>query len=141
FLLRSPVTGLDQVSRDVDAQHLGAEPRRRQRGRPVTEAKVEDPESLPDAEAADQRLSTLAHALGNACEVSLFPERLVRIRRRLLPRGLHDVGPLAQRSAAGRALFPNTFWLHGPGLRLADGVARVAPRCHSVRDDREGAVA
>ena len=45
-LLRPPVAGLDEVARDVDAEHVGAEPRGRQRGRAVAAAEVEHLEAL-----------------------------------------------------------------------------------------------
>ena len=43
-LLRPAVAGLDEVARDVDAEHVGAELRRRHRGGAVAAAEVEHPQ-------------------------------------------------------------------------------------------------
>ena len=44
--LGAAVAGLDEVARDVDTEHVGAEPRRRQRGRAVPAAQIQDFETV-----------------------------------------------------------------------------------------------
>src|SRR4051794_10258707 len=85
----APVPGLDQVSRDIDAQHVRPESRRRDRGRPVAAAEIQDLEPARDPEPRDERFPAFSHGLRDASEVSLLPERLVRIHQsvtsKLLP--------------------------------------------------------
>src|SRR5262249_19777636 len=69
----------DQVARDVDAEHVGAEPRLGQRRGSVAAADVEHAHAAGDAQRSDQRLAASAHALGDAREVAFFPQRLIRI--------------------------------------------------------------
>ena len=59
---RSRVARRDEVAGDVDAQHVGAELRRRHGRGAVAAPEVEDLESLGDAERPDERLAALAHA-------------------------------------------------------------------------------
>ena len=56
--------------------------RRRQRRGPVAAAEVQDLEPVGDPERLHERLAALAHALRDAREVALLPERLVRIHGR-----------------------------------------------------------
>src|SRR6266480_256062 len=53
--------------------------RRRQGGRAVAAAEVQDVEPRGDPERRHEGLATLPHALRNASEVALLPECLVRI--------------------------------------------------------------
>jgi hypothetical protein len=69
----------DQVPGDIDAYHVRSTLRRRYRRRPVAAAQVEDLEPADLAEALDHRVAALAHARGDPREVSLFPQRLIRI--------------------------------------------------------------
>src|SRR5262249_58126016 len=73
------VSGLDEVAGDVDAQHVRPAARRGQRRCAVATAEIEYPEPRLHAEALDQRLTALPHALRDAGEVALLPECLVRI--------------------------------------------------------------
>src|SRR5262249_57245860 len=73
------VSGFDEVAGDVDAQHVRPAARRRQRRRAVSTAEIEHLEPRLHAEALHHRLAAFAHALRNAGEVALLPERLVRI--------------------------------------------------------------
>ena len=84
-------------------EHVGPEPRRRDRGGAVAAAEVEHLEPVRDRRALDQRLAAVAHARGDAGEVALFPERFVRIHRRS--------PPLAIGTPAG--------WLRPPGIASA----------------------
>src|SRR5205085_12410873 len=59
------------------------EARRGERRRTVSGAEVEHPEAADDLDVADEGVAARPHALGDAREVPLLPERLVRIRRRL----------------------------------------------------------
>src|SRR5207248_283634 len=79
--LCSTVAGLDEVVGDVDTQDVRPEPRSRYRGGPVAASEVEDAESVGDSQLLDERLAAFSHALGDASEVALFPECLVRIHR------------------------------------------------------------
>ena len=65
------VAGLDEVARDVDTQHVRAEPRRRQRGGAVTAPEVQDLEPVGDPQFLDERLAALSHRRRDASEVAL----------------------------------------------------------------------
>src|SRR5262245_40450276 len=78
------VSGLDEVPGNVDAQHVGAQPRCGQRRRPVAASEVEDFHSPRDTETLDECLAAFAHALGDAREVALLPECLIRVHASLL---------------------------------------------------------
>ncbi len=77
--IRAPVSGLDEVGGNVDAEHIGPQPGCRKGGRAVTTAQIQDLKALGDAEAAYESFAARAHALRNLCEVAFFPECLVRI--------------------------------------------------------------
>ncbi len=64
---RAAVARLDQVARDVDAEHVGAEPGLGQRGGAVAAAEVEHLQPFDDAQAPDQRLTAFAHARRQIC--------------------------------------------------------------------------
>ena len=68
-----------EVAGDVDAEHVGSEARRGQRGRAVAAPEIEDAKAVGDVEVLDERLTAVAHGLGDAGEVALLPERLVRV--------------------------------------------------------------
>jgi hypothetical protein len=82
FGVRASIAGLDEVAGDVDAQHLRAEARRRNRRRAVAAAEVQHLEPLRDADALDERRAALAHGVGDAREVALLPQGLVGIHGR-----------------------------------------------------------
>src|SRR5262249_645155 len=73
------IPGRDEVTRDIDTQHVRSESRRRQGCRSITAAEVEDLLSFGDPQIVDQRLAARSHAFGDTREVALFPERFVRI--------------------------------------------------------------
>src|SRR5262249_34409124 len=77
--LGPPVAGVDEVPRDVDAEHIRAEVCRRQRRRSVAASEIENIKPFVHAEALDERLAALSHAAGNTSEVALFPQSLVWI--------------------------------------------------------------
>ena len=79
FGLRPSIPRFHEIARDVDAEHVGSEPRCRQRGRAVAAAEVENLHPLTDPDVADERLAALPHARCDAGEVALLPERFVRI--------------------------------------------------------------
>ena len=61
--LGSAVPGLDEVARDVDAQHVGAEPGGRQRGGAVAAAEVEDLHAGRDPQVRRRAASPLSRML------------------------------------------------------------------------------
>jgi len=75
----APGAGLDQIAGDIDAQDVGAKPGFRHGGRAVAAAQIEHLESGRDPERRDEGFSAPPHRLGDACEVALFPQRVVRI--------------------------------------------------------------
>src|SRR6266576_4714587 len=80
-VLRStPVPGLDQVSRDIDAEYVRAEFRLGQRRGAIAAAEIQHLESFRDTESLHQRLTAFAHGIGNAREIAFFPECFVWIR-------------------------------------------------------------
>jgi hypothetical protein len=92
-LLRAPVPGLDEVARDVDTQHVRAELRRGHRGGSVSASEIEHLDAARHAELADERLAALAHARGDAREVALLPQCLVRIHGSVVSLGLDVDAP------------------------------------------------
>jgi hypothetical protein len=56
---------------------------RRDRGRAIAAAKIEDLLPLGDADPLDQGVAAFTHRLRNAREVALFPEGPVGIRDRI----------------------------------------------------------
>jgi hypothetical protein len=91
-LLRSRISGGDEVAGDIDAQDIGPELGRRNRCGAVTATEIQHPHPLADVQIADERLSTLPHGRRDASEVALLPQRLVRIHHALSPVDLGD-GP------------------------------------------------
>ena len=83
--LCSFVARRDEIARDVDTQDLGPEPRRRQCRGPVTASEVQDLQTAGDSQALDECLAARSHALGDASEVALLPERLVSVHRHRFP--------------------------------------------------------
>ena len=79
LLLRAPVPCFDEVSRDIHAQNVRAKLRCRQGRRAVAASEIEDLEPLLDPKRGNKRLTTLAHACGDAGEVALFPKCFVWI--------------------------------------------------------------
>ena len=77
--LRAAVPGLDEISRDVHAQDVRSALRFRQRSGAVAATEVEDFHSRRDADSLDERVSALAHGVGNAGKVAFFPQGLVWI--------------------------------------------------------------
>src|SRR6185369_11473190 len=73
------VSRLDQVAGDVDAEDVAAERRRGKRRRSVAAAEVEDLHATADAELADERRAASTHARGDAREVALLPQCLIRV--------------------------------------------------------------
>src|SRR5690242_15674548 len=80
-LLRPLVAGGDEIAGDVDAEHVGSQQGRWHRCRPVAAPDVEDPHPGRDAKIPDECLAALAHALRDAGEVALLPQRLIRVHR------------------------------------------------------------
>src|SRR5262249_31343326 len=78
-LARTSVSRLDEITGDVDTQHVRPPTRRGQRRGAVSTAEIEHLEPRLHTEAFDDRIAALAHALGDAREVALLPECLVRI--------------------------------------------------------------
>ena len=76
------VARVHEVPRDVDAEHVGPETGRGDRGRAVAAAQVEDVDALCDPDPINERGAAVAHARRDAGEVAFLPERLVRIHRR-----------------------------------------------------------
>jgi hypothetical protein len=74
-----PVPGLNQIARDINAKHLRPEFCRGYCRRAIATAKVQNFEAFCYANALDERLSALSHALGNARKVAFFPECFVWI--------------------------------------------------------------
>ncbi len=73
------VAGRNQVARDIDAQHVRSKSRLRQGRGPIATSEIKDLLPFRDAEAVDERLSALSHALRDACEIAFFPKCFVRI--------------------------------------------------------------
>jgi hypothetical protein len=81
-MLRCPlVSGLDQVPRNIDAQHVRSQFRRWQRRGAIAASEIQNLKSFGDSESLHERLSAFAHGLGNAREVASFPECFVGIHR------------------------------------------------------------
>ena len=76
---RSPVSGGDQIGRNIHAQHIRAEFRGGHCGGPVAAAEIQDFHPGSNADALDQRLTAFAHRLSNAGEIPFFPKGLVWI--------------------------------------------------------------
>jgi hypothetical protein len=77
--LRTPVAGFDEISRDIYAEDVGAACSFGQGRRAIAASEIQDLESLRHADSLDRRVSALAHRVGDAREVSLFPQGLVRV--------------------------------------------------------------
>src|SRR5204863_1501444 len=77
--LRASAAGLDKVSRDIDAEYVGAQSGRGQRGRAVAASQVQHLRSCCDADAGHDSLSALAHSRRDPGEVALLPQCLIRI--------------------------------------------------------------
>ena len=77
------VSGLNQVPRDIHAQHVRSESRRRYGRRSIAAAEVQNLEPFGDSEPPDERLAAFPHALRDARKVAFFPKRFVRIDGRL----------------------------------------------------------
>jgi hypothetical protein len=88
-LRRAPVPSFHQVPRDIDSPHICTEFRRGQRCRAIATAQIQYFESFRDSECLDERLSALAHGVGDAREIAFFPECFVWISR-----SIHNVGLL-----------------------------------------------
>src|SRR5204863_6533486 len=81
-LLRGPpIPSLHQVARDIDAEHVRSQSRRRNRGGAIAASEIQDSEPSGDSKLPHQCLSTVAHRVSNTREVAFFPEGLVRIQR------------------------------------------------------------
>src|SRR5215472_7735121 len=78
-LAGAPPGGCDQVTCYVDAQHVGAKLRLRQRGRAVAASEVQNFKPCCDAKGLHERVAARSHGFRNAGKVAFFPERLVWI--------------------------------------------------------------
>jgi hypothetical protein len=79
LLLGTPVPGLDEVLRDIDAQHIRSGSRLRQCRRSVAASEIQNLEPFCDSESLDERFSALSHTRRNAGKVAFFPKCFVRI--------------------------------------------------------------
>src|SRR5205814_6621257 len=86
LLCRPPVSSLDQVPRDIDAQYVCAEFRRRQGRGSIAAAEIQHLESFRDSESLHERLAAFAHRIGDAREIAFFPKCSIRIHT-----NIHDV--------------------------------------------------
>jgi hypothetical protein len=77
----APVSSVNQVLRNIDAEHVRSEPCRRLCGRSIAASEIQNLEPFCEPQTLDQRLSALPHAPGNAREVAFFPKGLVWIHR------------------------------------------------------------
>ena len=86
------VSSLNEVRRNIDAQHVCSEFRCWQRRRAVAATKIQNLESFCDSESLDERLSTLPHAFSYARKVAFFPKCFVWIHDVVY----HEVGLAAK---------------------------------------------
>ena len=78
-LLGAFVSRLNQVPRDIHAQHVRSESRRRYGRRSIAASEVQNLEPFCNSKPLDERLAALPHALRYAREVAFFPEGFIRI--------------------------------------------------------------
>src|SRR5207253_10936739 len=126
-LLRSPpVSGVDEVLRNVDSHDFGPETGERERRGAISAADIEDPHRRRDPESLHKYLSRLTHECCDLGEVTLFPQRFVRIHPCLLRRYGSQAREQSRRSALAptgnpetRCRPPQAWFLHRSGRRIA----------------------
>ena len=75
------IAGLDQVPRNINAQHFRSQFRCWQRRGAVAASEIQNLKAFSDSESLHERLSAFAHGLSNAREVAFFPKCSVWIYR------------------------------------------------------------
>src|SRR5262249_17575043 len=120
MLLGALVTSLDEISCNIDSQHVCAELCLGQSRGAIAAPEIQHLHSFPDSKFLHERLAALAHGVRDACEIAFFPERLVRIRR-----SIHDATlslPARSRNDFGEPV----FWGAHASTRVGAGVLAIA---------------
>src|SRR5205823_4216872 len=78
-LMKPSGGGGDKVACDVDAEHVRSQLCLRHRSGAVSATEIEDIEPRRDSQVAGESLTALAHRGRDPREVTLLPQRLVRI--------------------------------------------------------------
>jgi len=81
MLLGPPVPSLDQVPRDIDAQHVGTEFCLGLSRSDIAATEIQYFKSFGDSESLHERLAAFAHRISDAREIAFFPECFVWICR------------------------------------------------------------
>jgi lipoprotein NlpI len=79
-LVGALVPSFNKVPRDIDAQYVSTELRRRQCRRSIAASEIQNLKPFGDSESLDECLTALSHTNRKASEVAFFPKRFVWIR-------------------------------------------------------------
>jgi hypothetical protein len=113
--LGAPVSGVDQIARDIDTHYVRSEFRRGQCGRAIATAEIQYLKSFRDSKSLHESRAAFAHGVGDAREIAFFPKCFVWINR-----SIHDA--IVSSASRGRNLLRGAH----ASTRAGDGVLTIA---------------